>query len=224
MNYHFFQKKGDYFVLNAKVIMMKSFYNGLRRYHKTLGKQERWIQRFIRNKGYQANRNWMFRTNLKLWLSEAEDTFGRRICPCFSPTGDQERDRAMLCPCKYLEEDIREKGTCHCTLFAAKDAKPSTFQTAMGRLMKEYQTPLFYNENGEIDIRRYPIDSVRGLRVPDAYHIVKRAVLMAKLPIHMSLEYHYEVEAVRSWANLSGYQVEEFVRDNDILVIVSKEK
>lgn len=209
--------------MNSKVVMMKSFFAGFRRYHSTLSKQERWIGTFISRKPYQVNRNLMFRTNLKLWLSEAEDTFGRRICPCFSPTGEKEKDRALLCPCKFLEEDIREKGTCHCTLFAAKDAEPSIFKAAMARLMKEYQTPLYYNENGEIDIRRYPIDSVRELRVPDAYHIIKRAVLMTKLPIRMSLEYPYEVDAIRGWANLNGFQIEEFSRENDILVVINKE-
>lgn len=207
--------------MHSMLIMMKSFFKSLRKYHRTLKRQDDWIQKFVHEKHYQVNTNLMFNTNLKLWLSEAEDTFGKRICPCFSPTGDKQKDRAMLCPCKYLEEDIKSKGTCHCTLFASSEATKSTFITAMARLMKEYQTPLYYNDDGEIDIRRYPIDSIRNLRVPDAYHILKRAVIMADLPLRMFVEFPFEVEALQIWAEKNGYQTDSEPRANGYVVTVN---
>ena len=183
----------------SMLIMMKLFFISLKKYGNTLKRQDTWIKKYIKYSGLSNNKDPMFSTNLKLWLSEAEDTFGKRICPCFSPTGDVKKDVKLLCPCRYIKEDIEEKGTCHCTLFAAGDADKVVYKKAMNRLMAEYQTPMYKNERGEIDIRKYPIDEIRGLRVPDAYHLVKRAVHMSKLPIKIFVEYSYEVDALKKW-------------------------
>lgn len=188
-------------------IMMKLFFISLKKYGRTLKKQDTWIRKYTAHSGLSYNKNPMFGTNLKLWLSEAEDTFGKRICPCFSPTGDEERDKKLLCPCKYLWEDIEKKGTCHCTLFAAGEADKKVYKSAMNRLMAEYQTPMLKNERGEIDVRKYPLDEIRGLRVPDAYHLVKRAVHMGDLPIKMFVEYPYEIDALQKWGSKNGYGI-----------------
>ena len=148
---------------NPMIIMMRLFIKSLAKYGNTLSKQNAWLKKYVRKSGYSINQNPMFSTNLKLWLSEAEDTFGSRICPCFSPTGDKIRDSKMTCPCKYIDQDIKEKGTCHCTLFAAGNAGKDTYRKAMSRLMKEYQIPMLRNQQGEIDIRNYPMDEIRGL-------------------------------------------------------------
>ena len=191
---------------NPMLIMMKMFMKSLKRYRGTLKRQTKWLEAYAAKTRHAVNRDPLFNTNLKLWLSEAEETFGRRICPCFSPTGDEERDRKLICPCKYMEEDIRLKGSCHCTLFGGEGTSKETFQAGQQRLMKEYQTPMLRNEEGEIDIRKYPIEERRGLRVPDAYHLVKRAAIMAgREPIAMFLEHTYEVEALRRWGELNGY-------------------
>lgn len=192
--------------MKAMWVMFKLFIKSFIKYRKTLERQEAWISKFAKVKGYSVNGNWMFNTNLKLWLSEAEDTFGQRICPCFSPTGD-ERDQKMLCPCKYMDADIESKDACHCTLFAAGDADKGTYKKAMKRLMKEYQAPFLYNENNEIDIRKYPMDEIRGLRVPDAYHIVKRASAVKKQPFAIFVEHDYEVKVLETWTEKNKYDM-----------------
>ena len=204
--------------------MMKLFLISLKKYGKTLSRQDAWIKKYIAKSGYSINQNPMFNVNLKLWLSEAEDTFGKRICPCFCPTGDRERDAKLVCPCKYLEADIAEKGTCHCTLFAAGDAGKRVYRRAMKRLMAEYQTPLYKNEQGEIDIRKYPIDEIRGLRVPDAYHLVKRAVHIEKLPITIFVEHPYEQETVQLWGYKNGYEIETVKREHGYSLCVKKSR
>ena len=194
--------------IRPMLIMMKMFVKSYRKYRGELRRQKAWLEKFASKAGYSINRNWMFNTNLKLWLAESEDLFGKRICPCFSPTGEKERDAAMLCPCRYLKADLQDKGTCHCTLFAAEDAGREVYKKAMSRLMSEYQTPFYRNEEGEIDVRKYPIDESRGLRVPDAYHLAKRAAAAGRGDIRMFVEHPYELDSLKSWGGRNGCLVE----------------
>ena len=69
----------------SMLIMMKLFFISLKKYGGTLKKQDNWIRKYTAHSGLSYNKNPMFGTNLKLWLSEAEDTFRKRICLYFSP-------------------------------------------------------------------------------------------------------------------------------------------
>ena len=106
--------------------MMKNFIADWRKYHKTLGKQDAWIRKYAEQNGYSVNPRWMVYTNLKLWLSDSEEMYGRRYCPCFEPTGDKEADRKLICPCTYLAEEVAQRGWCHCTLFGRATCRPLT--------------------------------------------------------------------------------------------------
>ncbi len=39
-------------------------------------KQDAWIRKLAKKKKYALNPNWMMHTNLAIWLSEMEETFG----------------------------------------------------------------------------------------------------------------------------------------------------
>lgn len=69
------------------------------------------------------------------WLLQSDDTmfnelitglavnlerFGYRSCPCRLATGEKEKDRDIICPCKYAEPDIEEHGHCYCALFLSE--------------------------------------------------------------------------------------------------------
>ncbi|MBU0671081.1 ferredoxin:thioredoxin reductase [Patescibacteria group bacterium] len=42
-------------------------------------------------------------------------------CPCRLPTGDQEKDYGLICPCNFKIQDNWEKrGDCWCSLFIKK--------------------------------------------------------------------------------------------------------
>lgn len=43
--------------------------------------------------------------------------FGYAYCPCRLVTGDNERDKKIICPCVYHVEEIERDGECHCNLF-----------------------------------------------------------------------------------------------------------
>ena len=46
--------------------------------------------------------------------------FGHRYCPCRLRSGDEEKDRAIECPCVYHKDEIANEGSCHCKLFFKK--------------------------------------------------------------------------------------------------------
>lgn len=152
--------------------MMIGFFKGLRQYKQEVKKQHRWITKYTAQKNYALNPSWMMSTNLEIWLSEMEATFGKRYCPCFEPSGDAELDKKMLCPCEFIDDEIAEYGTCHCALFGSPDLDKKGWKASSKRLMEEYRVPLNF-KNGVLDTRGMPLDPRRHLPIPDAMHQMK---------------------------------------------------
>jgi ferredoxin-thioredoxin reductase catalytic chain len=50
-------------------------------------------------------------------LVRNKDKFGRPYCPCRLRSGDEEKDRAIECPCVYHKDEIAKDGHCHCLLY-----------------------------------------------------------------------------------------------------------
>jgi ferredoxin-thioredoxin reductase catalytic subunit len=163
-------KAGEMFV------MMKGFLSDYLRYRKEVKKHDAWIKKFAGKKGYRYNPHWMFYTNLKIWLAESNQTFGRRYCPCFEPGEDAEVNTKLLCPCAYAEAEIARRGVCHCVLFGRGDLTDEGFKDAEANLMQEYRgTPLSLKD-GVLDTRGKVMDPLRKLPIPDSLHQVKRAL------------------------------------------------
>jgi len=159
--------------------MMIAFFSDYFKYKKDIKKQSKWIEQYAEKKNYDINPNKMIASNLKIWLSEMEGIYGKRLCPCFDPSGGKENDKAMICPCTYIDKEIEEYGTCHCALFGKKGLSHKDWKESGKRLMKEYRVPL--NIKGDIlDTRGMPIDKYRGLPIPDASHQLKSALLKTK--------------------------------------------
>ncbi len=152
--------------------MMIGFFKDYFKYKEAAKKQQKWMNKYCTQKGYAINPSWMMATNLKSNLCEMEATFGKRYCPCFEPSGDKALDKKMMCPCEYVEDEIKEYGTCHCALFGPADLSKEQWKASSQRLMEEYQVPKNL-KNGVLDTRGMPLDPRRGLPVPDMMHQVK---------------------------------------------------
>ncbi len=50
-------------------------------------------------------------------LARNERRFGARYCPCRLRSGDPEKDKDIICPCIYHEEELDREGHCHCNLY-----------------------------------------------------------------------------------------------------------
>lgn len=49
-----------------------------------------------------------------------KDRYGYMACPCRLASGDREKDRDIICPCVYREPDVREYGSCYCSLYVSE--------------------------------------------------------------------------------------------------------
>lgn len=152
--------------------MMIGFFKDFFKYKESAKKQQEWLEKYAKQKNYALNPSWMMLTNLTSNLCEMEATFGKRYCPCFEPSADEELNKKMMCPCKFIDDEIAEYGTCHCALFGPADLSKADWKASSKRLMDEYQVPKNL-KGGVLDTRGMPLDPRRGLPIPDMMHQVK---------------------------------------------------
>jgi len=184
---------------------MLSFAKNIYTYRKEIKKQSKWINKYANLKNYDTNPNKMVSTNLKIWLTEMEAIYGKRLCPCFDPSGIQERDKKMHCPCVYVDDEIEKYGSCHCALFGKKGMPKKEWSESSKRLMKEYRIPLKINNN-ILDTRGMPLDSYRGLPIPDASHQLNAALLKIKTKnLKMIVASEQEAQNLKKIAGFKRY-------------------
>ncbi len=76
--------------------MMIGFFKDFFKYKKDIKRQDKWIKKYVEQKNYDLNSNPMISTNLKIWLSEIEGIYGKRLCPCFDPSGGKKKTMLTL--------------------------------------------------------------------------------------------------------------------------------
>ncbi|MBU0631669.1 hypothetical protein KKA17_03415 [bacterium] len=185
--------------------MMIGFFKDFWKYKDQVKKQDKWIKKYIVQKNYALNQSWMMSTNLEIWLSEMEATFGKRYCPCFEPSGDAELDKKMMCPCEFIEDEIKEYGTCHCALFGSADLDKAGWKTSSKRLMSEYRVPLNIKD-GVLDTRGMALDPRRNLPIPDAMHQLKSTLnSYSGDSLKMVVAHEQEANNLEKIASFRGY-------------------
>lgn len=202
----------------ANVKMYKEFASGYLKYRRELKKADEWISKYAELKGYRVNPHKMYLTNLKIWISENQEMYGTRLCPCFEPTGDKPTDRKLVCPCSYAAHDIETTGTCHCKLFGRGDLTDEEFVEAEKELMKEYRIPLKLQDN-ILDTRGVPQDEYRQMDVPDPVHQVKQALNQIQaFPLEVIVEREQSVNNLLQFAKLKSLRGE-VKQDGDLYKI-----
>ncbi len=74
-------------------------------------------------KGYTFNKDDSRVNNIIEGLIKNMDRYGYMSCPCRLASGDREADEPITCPCIYREDDVRDYGTCYCSLFVNSKKK-----------------------------------------------------------------------------------------------------
>ena len=185
--------------------MMIAFIRDYFKYKDEVKKHDKWIKKYANLKGYDINPNVMLYTNLKIWLAEMKGIYGKQYCPCFDPSGDRKRDLKMICPCKYIDVEIEEYGTCHCSLFGKKGMSKKEWKESGDRLMGEYRVEP--NLKGDVlDTRGKPRDKYRDLPIPDASHQLKTTLLNFKgKELKMIVATEQETINLEKIARFKGY-------------------
>ncbi len=82
----------------------------------------RWAEEYARENGWVLNPDRRTLVAVVRGLARNETRFGARYCPCRLRSGDEGRDRAIICPCAYHRDEIEGEGHCHCRFYYRKDS------------------------------------------------------------------------------------------------------
>jgi len=72
-------------------------------------------------KGYFFNNDMEKVYELLQGLLVNKERYGYMACPCRLASGNREKDRDIVCPCEYRAPDVKEFGTCYCSLYVSTD-------------------------------------------------------------------------------------------------------
>lgn len=72
-------------------------------------------------KGYYFNKDKEKVFELLEALLINKERYGYMACPCRLASGDKEPDKDIFCPCVYREPDVKEYGSCYCSLYVSQE-------------------------------------------------------------------------------------------------------
>ena len=72
-------------------------------------------------KGYFFNKDPERVRDLLGALVANKERYGYMSCPCRLSSEDRNKDKDIICPCEFREEDVREYGSCYCNLYVSKE-------------------------------------------------------------------------------------------------------
>ncbi|EHQ36356.1 ferredoxin-thioredoxin reductase catalytic domain-containing protein [Methanoplanus limicola] len=77
-------------------------------------------ERYAEKKGFILNPDRKELADVISGLSRNKINSKKQYCPCRLRTGDKKKDREIICPCIYHEDEIERDGHCHCMVFFKK--------------------------------------------------------------------------------------------------------
>ena len=80
-----------------------------------------WAQDYAFSHGWMVNPNEKQLGAVIKGLARNTLKLGEQFCPCRMRIGDPEKDKEIICPCIYHEDEVKNDGHCHCHLFFASD-------------------------------------------------------------------------------------------------------
>lgn len=93
-----------------------------------------WAKEYAALHGYELNPDEKRLRVVIKGLARNLAKHGARYCPCRIRTGDQEKDRLIICPCIYHEKEIADQGMCHCNLFFRRNESGELVRVEPGEM------------------------------------------------------------------------------------------
>jgi ferredoxin-thioredoxin reductase catalytic subunit len=81
----------------------------------------KWAEEYARTHGWRLNPNEKQLNIVLRGLARLKARTGEPYCPCRVRTGDTEKDKIIICPCSYHQDEIAKEGHCHCNFFFASE-------------------------------------------------------------------------------------------------------
>jgi ferredoxin-thioredoxin reductase catalytic chain len=82
------------------------------------------VQQWPKVSGYHLNPDAQIVEGIVGALVRSVMKYGYPFCPCRDLSGDFEKDRANICPCKWHHREVREDSHCKCVLFVSDKYDP----------------------------------------------------------------------------------------------------
>ena len=87
---------------------------------------KQFTDKVVENFKFAYNPNDEVNESIQMGLARNKMIYGKRYCPCFMVIGETKEEQKeannRLCPCKpALNEEIPEKGNCHCGIFCTPE-------------------------------------------------------------------------------------------------------
>lgn len=73
--------------------------------------------------GYQMHPDEAFVEGLVEGILTNRDRYGYDSCPCRLATGDADKDRSIVCPCDFRDDDLADFAACFCALYVSDGYK-----------------------------------------------------------------------------------------------------
>ena len=84
-------------------------------------KTREFAEKVCENRGWKLNTDSEFLETVLQGLDTNRSKYGYYLCPCREGWGIRDKDRDIICPCEYAQEDIDEAGHCYCGLFLSEE-------------------------------------------------------------------------------------------------------
>ena len=81
------------------------------------------VGRYAKTSGVRLQPDAVLRRHVLEGLARNLVQYGRPYCPCREVTGDREKDRINVCPCRTHRQEIERLGECECGLYVADGGK-----------------------------------------------------------------------------------------------------
>lgn len=81
-------------------------------------------------RGYFFNRDSELVNDLLSSLLINKERYGYMSCPCRLSAGERDKDKDIICPCEYRDDDVREFGSCYCALYVSKEFNEGHIEAA----------------------------------------------------------------------------------------------
>ncbi len=91
------------------------------------------VRRVAAQGGYRLHPDPAFVEELVEGYLVNRDRYGYDSCPCRLATGDPEKDRAIVCPCVFRDDDLADYGACYCGLYVTEDYEEEDRQVVVER-------------------------------------------------------------------------------------------
>lgn len=85
-------------------------------------KVKEWAETYAAERGWMLNPDDRQREAVIKGLTRNTEKFGAAYCPCRIRSGDPEKDKQIICPCIFHQDELDQAGHCTCNFFYDKEA------------------------------------------------------------------------------------------------------